>query len=194
MKVIGLTGPTGSGKSTVAAEAKKLGMAVIDCDAVAKEVVGGNRCVLSKLASAFGKDIIRDKKLDRKLLAARAFSDEKSTELLNAITLPPICKKIKSLISQYKKDGAKAVLLDAPTLYESGTDSLCDGVIAVLSSRENRKARIIGRDGLSEADADIRLSASKPDGYYTSRTKFVIRNDGDMEKYIADAVKLLGSI
>lgn len=184
MKIIGITGPSGSGKSTVAEIAKELGFAVIDCDKTARRVTEKGSETLAVLSENFGKDIIlADGSLDRKALAARAFNDAEKTGLLNRIVLPAVVALVEAEIEEYKANGAKCVVLDAPTLYESGADGICDRVLAVLSPRELRRKRIIERDGLTEEQTDARLAAAKPDSFYRDRTDLIITNDGDIAAF-----------
>ncbi len=192
MIIIGLTGPTGSGKSTVAALAEKKGFLVIDCDKVASVVTKHNKELLDKLCQAFGNDIINQQgELNRKLLAERAFSTADSTEKLNEISLPFIVSEISKMLLKAKKDNVKTVVLDAPTLYESGIDEVCDSVIAVLCPKNIRRERIITRDGLTPNEADVRLNASKPDEFYTMKTKHIIYNIGDFQSFRSTALEVL---
>lgn len=191
MKIIGLTGPTGSGKTTVSLLAEELGFAVIDCDRLARRVTERGSAVLRMLAESFGKEIILpDGTLDRKALAARAFSSPESTQALNGIMLPAVARLVESEIDKLEADGIKRVLLDAPTLFESGLDKKCDAVIAVLCPESIRKKRIIERDRLTEEQADTRLSASKPDEFYRDRTAFAVVNDGDISHFKASVYHL----
>mgnify|MGYP001148031281 CR=1 FL=1 len=129
--VVGLTGPTGAGKSSVTDVAKNLGFKIIDCDALARLAVEKGSDV-----KAFGDGVLNpDGTLNRKQLAALAFSASDKTELLNKTLLPHIVKLIKAQID------VPLVLLDAPTLFESGADSLCeDGIVGKNAQRENNKA------------------------------------------------------
>lgn len=161
--IIGLTGPTGAGKSTVSAAAEKLGFFVVDCDGVAREV-SNEANVLAALESAFGKEIIKSGTLDRRALAKIAFSSKEQTEKLNKTILPFIVSEIDRTIA-----GRKNVLLDAPTLFESGVADICDKTLAVLCDERVRKQRIILRDNLSEEEAEIRLAAEKSDAFFKER-------------------------
>ncbi len=184
MTVIGLTGPTGSGKSTVAQIFCENGFEVIDCDKEARNATEKGSAGLKALTQVFGNEILlADGTLDRKKLAEIAFKTPEKTEILNKTLLPFILEIIKQRISSFNENGVDKVLLDAPTLYESGADVLCDGVIAVLCDEKTRKERIIVRDNLTEKQADVRLNASKPDNFYTSKTKHIIYNNQGVEEF-----------
>ena len=165
MKIIGLTGPSGSGKSTIGKAAEKLGYFVIDCDKVARQVSDENE-ILQKLESTF-KGVLINGKLNRKELANKAFSSKENTEKLNRIMLPAVTEKIMKITEEQKLLGTERVLLDAPTLFESGLDKICISTIAVLSNIENRKERILRRDSLTESQLKSRLNAAKPKGFCT---------------------------
>ena len=195
MKIIGLTGPTGSGKSTVAKLLQEKDFAAIDCDLVAREVVEKGSPLLEVLCEAFGSDILlSDGSLDRKALAKKAFCDQESTELLNSIMLPFIAERINERLMLLADDGVEVTVLDAPTLFESGLDSECDAVVAVLCDREIRKQRIIARDGLTEEQAETRLNASKPDAFYKEKTKHIVFGDGTVDKTRSAVEKILEEI
>ena len=156
--VVGLTGSTGAGKSSVTAVAEELGFKVIDCDQFARIAVEKGSEGLAAVVSVFGDDVLnQDGSLNRAALAGKAFATIESTELLNQTLLPYIVKLINNEIN------AKRVLLDAPTLFESGADNLCDEVIAVISDEKTRLDRIMARDNIDEDAALLRIKAGKPD-------------------------------
>ena len=177
--ILGLTGQTGAGKSTLHSVAEEKGFYVIDCDKVAHSVLDQNEQLKAALHKAFG-DVLTDNKIDRKKLAAKAFSTKENTELLNKTTLPFITNEINSIIERAESE---YIMLDAPTLYESGADKLCSFVVALLAGEEIRKARIIERDNITEEAAELRLSAAKKDEFYISRANKVIYNNGSIEEY-----------
>ena len=173
--VIGLTGPTGAGKSSVTDVAKELGFKVIDCDKLARVAVEKGSDGLGALVSAFGDDILnQDGTLNRATLAHKAFSSTQNTELLNETLLPFITALVKKEIDQ------ELVLLDAPTLFESGADALCDEIIVVLSDEKTRKKRIMERDGIDEASALLRIKAGKSDNFYIEKTNNIVYNDCEL--------------
>lgn len=187
--IIGLTGPTGAGKSTASKVAENLGFKIIDCDKVARIATQKDSKGLKALVKTFGKGILfDDNTLNRKKLADLAFSSKENTELLNSTLLPIIVELIKKEIKGDK------VLLDAPTLFESGLDSICDYTVAVLADETLRKMRIINRDILTEAEALTRMNAGKPDEFYLSRAENIIYNNGDTLDKEAENLfkKLLG--
>lgn len=189
--VIGLTGPTGSGKTTVSKAAENLGFKIIDCDKIARKTVEKGEEGLKAITLAFGEDILLSSgELDRKELAKKAFSSREKTELLNKTLLPYIVEKVKAEITE------EYILLDAPTLFESGLNSICKYTIAVLSDESIRKMRIINRDGLTEEEALLRMNAGKNDDYYLKRTDNIIYNNGGENELYVSATeifkKLLG--
>ncbi len=195
MRILALTGPTGAGKSTLAAPAEQLGLAVIDCDAVARKVTQAGQPALPALAAAFGQDILSaDGALLRPRLAKKAFASPEATALLNRTIFPFITREIDAQVAPLQAQGVQTVLLDAPTLYESGADSLCSAVIAVLAPAQVRLERIMARDGISEAAALQRMQAGKPDDFYKNRADYILLNQGDAADFTRQATALLQQI
>ena len=178
--ILGLTGQTGAGKSTLHSVADEKGFYVIDCDKVSHCVLAFNEQLKAALCEAFGEDILTEGVIDRKKLAKAAFSNKENTELLNKTALPFIINEINAIIEKAESD---YIMLDAPTLYESGADKICNYVVALLADEKIRKERIIERDNLSEEAAELRLSAAKKDEFYLNRANKVIYNNGSIEKY-----------
>ena len=177
--VIGLTGPTGSGKSSVSRVAEDFGLQVIDCDKTAREATEKVTDGLKALVLAFGKEILLpDGTLNRKALAALAFKDKESTELLNKTILPYIAELLKKQVAR------RDTLLDAPTLFESGVNNICSKTIAVLADREIRLKRIIARDNLTLKEAETRLNAGKDEEFYRQRANYILYNNGDENAFL----------
>lgn len=177
MEIIGITGQTGAGKSTVCRALVSRGAYHIDADAVAKSLYYKGAPILSNLQDAFGSQILTaDGALDRPALAAAAFRDRDSTARLNAIVHPAVTKKIRAILDEQRKAGVQCVLIDAIALFESGEAALCDRTVGVIAPEVVRLARITARDGLSEADALLRIRAQHDESFYVSRCDDVIRN------------------
>lgn len=173
--VIGLTGQTGAGKSTVAKQLKARGCVIIDCDAVTHDPSLYAGTCLTELQNAFGRAIIKeDGTLDRRRLANLAFASEEGKAKLNAITHPVILARLKKEIAAYKD--AKVIVLDAPTLFEAGADRLCRRVVSVLADETVRLGRICRRDGLTEQEALTRMHAQQSDDFYIDRSDYTLDN------------------
>lgn len=191
--VVGLTGQSGAGKSTVSALLASHGCHIIDADVVARQVVQkGKKCLLD-LAVEFGIEILDgDGNLNRRKLGAIVFSDAEKRDRLNRITFPYIQAEIRDEIACCRLAGKTMIILDAPTLLESGSDSFCDKVVSVIAPWELRKERLLARDlDLSIADVENRMASQHGDEYYVSRSDFVIRNEGDMTSLRMQVVEML---
>lgn len=177
MKIIGLTGLTGAGKSTVAQKLMAYGCYHIDADKVAREVINNNENVKNKLKERFGSDVINaDGTTNRPLLASRAFANEESTNALNSITHPAVIEEIKSIIKDMEEVGYRGVIIDAIALFESGLDALCDFNVTVIAPKEIRLERIMKRDNITEEKALERINAQKDESFFTSKADFVLWN------------------
>ena len=187
--VIGITGPTGSGKSMVSKIAKDFGFKIIDCDMLARVAVKKGSKGLDALVKVFGNDILSgDNTLNRKKLAEKAFSSPENTKLLNSTILPFISELVQ------KEINADKVLLDAPTLFESGIDSICDVSIAVLADTEIRLNRITKRDDMDKVSALLRINAGKTDDFYKSKADFIIYNNNHIESFITEFKEIINKI
>ncbi len=157
--LIGLTGTTGSGKSYAAEFFRKAGVPVIDCDAVTKLP---NLYNADDFSTVFGSAVKNsDGSLNRRKLAEIAFSVEGGKEKLENITFPIILAKIDEMIEEYKKEGHKLIVLDAPTLFESGLQNRCSRIVVVTADEKIRLERIMKRDRISENEAKLRMHAQR---------------------------------
>ena len=187
--IVGLTGPTGAGKSSAATLCKSLGIKHIDCDIIARKATEKGEEGLLAVVKAFGDDILNnDGTLNRKALAEKAFKDKDSTALLNQ-TLLPIIKKM--VMAEIKDDN---VLLDAPTLFESGVNEICSKTVAVLSDKDLRLKRILARDNITTEQALLRINAGKSDDFYKEKCDFVIYNNTDENTFDSEFLSLLKEI
>ena len=166
--VLGLTGQTGAGKSTVSETLRQEGIAVIDADLVARQVVLPGMPALVRLRETFGEEIIREGALDRKKLGGIVFADPERLRTLNEIMLPVICEEIKRQMAQLFSQGRDVVVLDAPTLFESGA----------------------ARDGLSYEQAMDRIHSQPGDDFFYEHCHIIIENSGSLQELYKSAEKL----
>lgn len=195
--IIGVTGPSGAGKTQVVdlLTADKR-IVSIDMDKLAREVTAVGSDCLKKLAETFSDTILyADGSLNRKKLAEIAFASPQKTQQLNDITHPAIIAQTDRLLAQYREDPfVDTVILDAPLLLESGMDSLCDKVIAVLADFETRVFRICARDGISDEAAKLRLSRQHTDAFYADKADAVVYNNGDKEMLAVNTAPIIENI
>jgi dephospho-CoA kinase len=156
---IGLTGPIGCGKSTVAGWLEELGASVIDADVVAREVTGPYAPATAAIAQAFGEQLIRpDRALDRAALGRIVFADPVALARLEAIVHPAVRTVILARLAAAERRGAAAVVIEAIKLVEGGLAALCDEVWLVTCDPGEQLSRLIGR-GAEPADARARIAA-----------------------------------
>ncbi len=183
--IIGLTGPSGSGKGLVSKELSRLGAAVIDADDVYHALIGTNTACTQELALQFGDQILNsDGGIDRKKLANIVFCRDEGREgrlsRLNSITHRHVLEELQHRIAQLESS-CDTVIVDAPTLIESGFHRECDAVIAVLANRDLRLARITTRDHLDHEAAARRIDAQPADRFYTEQADHIIENNGSAQ-------------
>lgn len=189
-KIIGLTGQSGAGKSTVTEVFENSGAYVINADSLAHLALKTDKCK-ENLREAFGEEIFDENgEVVRKNLAKAAFSSKENTEKLNRCTHPVIGELAKAEFKRAKDEGYKVALFDAPTLLESGLDNLCSVIISVIAGKEVRAKRIMERDSLSFEDAMLRLNAQYDDSFYTEKSQFVIENNGTKAELMKKAEKV----
>lgn len=193
--VVGLTGQTGAGKSLVSKIVRSQGVEVIDCDLVSRDVVAGEKQCLADLALEFSITILNvDGTLNRKRLAGMVFGDPERLARLNELIFPYILAEVDRRVRSLEKQGVELVLLDAPTLFESGADSTCDMVVSVIAPEALRLNRIVVRDHLSDDEARRRIASQFGDQFYASRSQVVITNDGAPEDLHVRTLEMLESV
>lgn len=173
MTIIGITGPTGSGKTTALEVLRGRGYEIVDCDALYYERLREDQELRNALTEAFGPVFLPDGSLDRRTLAARVFGDSGELKRLNAIVFPAMYAAVEQKI---KKCAHKGLAIDAINLIESGMDRLCGLTIAVTADPAVRTRRIMARDGITQEQAAQRIAAQKPDRYYRKNCTFVLEN------------------
>ena len=189
--IVGLTGSTGAGKSEVARVLAECGCYCIDADALSRQaVLPGSRC-LNELVQQFSPAILsEDGSLNRKALAAAAFSSPEQTKQLNAIVHPVVLEMIDDELKQAAQQGYAFAVIDAPLLFQTGLQRLCHRTVAVLTPADVRLQRICFRDGLTKEQAVSRMKAQPEDAFYTERASVIIHNNESVEE-LADKAKNL---
>ncbi|MDE5736830.1 MAG: dephospho-CoA kinase, partial [Oscillospiraceae bacterium] len=186
--VIGLTGQTGAGKSTVSKIFSQNGFALIDADKISRDVVEIGKPCLAELVDYFGSQILNpDNSLNRKALAKIVFTDKRKLESLNSICHPFITEEIFRLIHQNAHAGKNLILLDAPTLFESKASDFCDMIISVIANPELRCQRIMQRDNLTRELALERMNAQLEETFFIQHSDYIIKNNADLEQLSAYA-------
>lgn len=189
VKLIGLTGQSGAGKSTAAKVFSQNGFAVINADELVKKVYEKGSPCLSAVAARFGGDVVNpDGTLNRPALAQKAFSSKEATNALNGLVHPFV---LSELLKELKEVSGTAVF-DAPQLFESGIDVLCDVIVSVVADEEIRAKRIIERDGLTAEQAAQRIKAQYSEEFFRTNSDYIIENNkGDLENKVMEVIRLI---
>ena len=182
MRVFGLTGNIGSGKSTVAAMLRDEGIPVLDADRISREVTAPGGRAYDAVVHAFGRGIVRDDgSIDRKRLGEIVFSDPGSRERLERITHPAILEAMKEAIAALDREGHRAVVVEAALIHESGRKGLFEAVISVTCDRETAISRLASREGMSRGQAEARLRAQMDADRKAGASDYVIDNSGGID-------------
>ncbi|MBD5130591.1 MAG: dephospho-CoA kinase [Ruminococcaceae bacterium] len=184
--IIGLTGQSGAGKSTVCKAFAESGFTVIDCDKTARKTAENSR-FLDELSQRFSEKLLNpDGSLNRAATARLIFTDEEKRGLYQRIIFPYIIYEIMREIRNAKGN----VLLDAPTLFEAKLDMLCDKIVSVTADLDKCAERIIKRDKITLEQARERLSSQHSAEFFKERSDVNIENGGTLEELISSAKRL----
>lgn len=183
MKIIGITGGTGCGKTTALNELERRGALLIDCDAVYHRMLETDRLMLDEIEKYFPGAVI-DGKLDRKALGAVVFTDEEALRDLNIITHRHINLEIRRILREHAMNGGTLAAIDAIELFSSGLAKRCTATIGIIADREVRIDRIMRRDGISREYAMMRVNAQRPNEYFIQKCSHVLENNGSQEEFI----------
>ena len=171
--VIGLTGPTGAGKTSALAALERLGGCILDCDAVYHEMLRTDKVMRRDIAESFG-DVFDENGLNRQKLGSIVFADPAALERLNAIIYTRLVPELRRRVNA---SAAPIVGIDAINLFESGLDQLCRRTVGLLAPVEVRIRRIMARDGISEEYARLRVEAQKGEDFYRAHCTDILVND-----------------
>ena len=171
--ILGITGGTGCGKTTLLSCIAEQGGLILDCDAIYHQLLETDGQMLGAISRRF-PGTVADGCLNRKMLGSLVFSDPQALLDLNAITH---CAVKREVLRRLEGRPALAAI-DAIALFEGGLAQLCDVTVAVTAPEESRVRRLMARDGIPEDYARSRIAAQKPERWFTERCGFTLRNDG----------------
>jgi len=195
MKVIGLTGGIGSGKSTVSRFLVELGAVIIDADKVGHETFQPGTKVRSEVVAVFGEQIVAaNGAIDRETLGQIVFGNPEARARLNQIMHPPIHRMVKAQIDKYRRQGAGVVVLEAPLLLEAGWTSLVDEVWVTTATEATVLKRLKSRAGLSEPESRARIRSQLPSEERIKQADVVIDTDCDFDELKARVKELWQSL
>ena len=176
MKIIGITGPTGAGKTTALGALRELGAWMIDADEVYHRLLEESAPLREALTARFGDIQDKSGKIDRKKLGNVVFGDPAALSDLNAITHRFIGEEIDRQLSAARAEGRSAAAIDAIALIESGLGDRCDAVVGVIASAELRVRRIMAREGIPEDYALKRVNAQQGEEFFRTHCDYLLEN------------------
>lgn len=192
--VVGLTGQSGAGKTTVSRCFFENGFFVINCDLVSREVTEkGSECN-KELSLIFPECFDNELTLDRKKLGSCVFGDEDKLKTLNETIFPFIIKNINEKICDAVKEGNKFILLDAPTLFEAKMENSCDYIVSVIADENIRADRIEKRDNISKEEVLKRFSSQLSEDFFKENSDFIIENNGGIDSVVFQTISIINII
>ena len=187
--VIGITGGSGCGKTTLLNLIAEKGGLVLDCDAIYHELLKTDLSLLSAIEDRF-PGVTEDGQLNRKKLGAIVFADEKALLELNAITHAAVKNEVLRRLAHSPRLAA----IDAIGLFEGGLAELCDVTVAVTAPVEDRVKRLMRRDGISEEYARSRIAAQHEDGWFREKCDHILENGGKMDAFATKCIDFLRNL
>jgi len=192
MKVIGLTGGIGSGKSTVSQFLAELGAVILNADEVGHEAFKPDTEIWRKVVAAFGRQILTpDGNIDRKKLGDIVFGNPESLSRLNQIMHPRMYNMVKAQLEEYRQQGTRVVVLEAPLLLEAGWTSLVDEVWVTTAPEATVLKRLKERSGMSQAESLTRIRSQLSSAERVRQADVIINTDCDLDE-LKSKVKELG--
>ena len=184
--IIGITGGSGCGKTTLLSCIAERGGLVLDCDAIYHRLLREDAALLSAIEDRF-PGVVEDGILQRKKLGNMVFSDENALSDLNIITHSAILSEVRRQL----ENAPKLAAIDAIALFESGLAELCHTTVAISAPREDRIARLMARDGISREYAEKRIDAQHTDGEFAALSQYSLENNGDIGAFRAKCLAFL---
>ena len=196
MKIIGITGGVGAGKSTVLDYLREQFQAyVIQADQVGHQVMEPGEICYSQVIALFGEHILKkDKTIDRKAVSDVVFGNEEKLKKLNGIIHPAVRQSVLEKIQLQKEKKTAIVVVEAALLLEEHYEKFCDKVWYVHTDREIRISRLMENRGYSREKSESIISSQAPDEYFTEHADYIIRNNGDIKDtwlQVEEGIRLL---
>lgn len=183
MRIIGITGGTGTGKTTALDVLRRMGALCLDCDEIYHELTDTSEALREAIERRFGQVYGPDGRLDRKMLGRIVFSDARALRELNGITHGFVDEEIKKRLREHAMRGGRLAAIDAIALIESGASRFCTETFGITAPREVREQRIMSREGISREYARLRIDAQQPDSYYREHCTAIIENSGTRAEF-----------
>ena len=187
--ILGITGGTGCGKTTLLNAVRDRGGLVLDCDEIYHDLLKTDEKLLRAIENRF-PGTVENGALQRKKLGAIVFSDEEALLDLNAITHSAVKREVLRRLENAPGHAA----IDAIGLFEGGLAELCDTTVAVLAPTEDRVRRLMARDGISEDYARSRIAAQHDDGWFRARCRHILVNDKDLNAFATVCLAFLDDV
>lgn len=182
LKVIGITGGTGGGKTTALQILGDMGALTLDCDVIYHELLERSGDMLAEIGARF-PGVVENGVIQRKRLGEIVFADENALSDLNAITHKYVTMEVEARLGDWARQGNKIAAIDAIALIESGIAERCDAVVGVVAGREARIQRVMDREGISKEYAERRIGAQKPDSFFIEHCSHILYNNGDFAAF-----------
>lgn len=193
LKIVGITGGTGTGKTTALNILQEMGALVIDCDDVYHKLLETDAAMLAEIHAAF-PPVFENETLDRKKLGIAVFSDPAALLRLNEITHGFVGKRVDEALDSHAMHGGIAAAIDAIALIESGIAEKCGNVVGITAPFDDRVRRITQREGISREYAKLRIAAQKPNEYYIANCTYTIDNSTTTQEFENRCRELFGKL